>query len=207
MDKMKKIEIEDSSIYILPVIHGLVEEGEKVKKAFDEIYPECIAIGISKEDIEAIKNYDNKYEMPIQYEYYLMNLSHYGKVSLPPSDVKMAYDIADSKKIPLHPIDVDDDEYADLLIKNVSMISLIRHSRKIKKLRKKKFKAKNAEQFIHEWDEYMTSIKSFRKIEKAREKKMAESVKNLCKNFKKILVIVPMERYDGIVSILERYKK
>ena len=202
---MKKLRIDESYIYIIPVIHGLAEEGKKVEKAFDEIMPECIAIGISPEDIEAIKK--NNDSMPLQYEHYLANLSHYGKISVPPSDIKMAYEISTTKAIPLHAIDVDDDEYADLLIKNVSTISLIKYSRKIKKLRKKIFKSKDAEQFIYEWDEYMTSIKSFKKIEEAREKKMAENVKELCKKCRKILVIVPLERYNGFIERLERYKK
>lgn len=202
---MKKLKIDESYVYVVPVIHGLVEEGKKVEKAFDEVIPECIAIGISPEDIEAIKNKDD--EIPSQYEHYLANLSHYGKISIPPSDIKMAYEISVTKGIPLHAIDVDDDEYADLLIKNVSTISLIKYSRKIKKLGKKNFKARDAEEFIREWDEYMTSIKSFKKIEEAREEKMAENVKELCKKCKKMLVIVPMERYDGFIERLERYKK
>ena len=199
----EEIEIEGSKIIFLPVIHGLKEEGVRVEEAIKKFKPECIAIGISKEDIEAIKNYTNSMEMPPQYEYYLFFLSNYGKVAVPPPDIKKAYELAMENKIEIAPIDVDDDEYADLLIKNVSIISLIRQGRKIKKLSKKSFKARNAREFVFEWDGYMTSIKSFKKIEEARERKMAENLNNLTKKCKKILAIIPLERYEGVIKKLK----
>ncbi len=207
MAKMKEMKIEGSTIHILPVIHGLSEEGENVEKAINKINPDCVAIGISKEDVEAIKNYNGRMEMPPQYEYYLLYLSNYGKVAVPPPDIKKAHEICTKKNIEIAAIDVDDDEYADLLVKHVSIISLIRQSRKMKKLKNKKFRARNAKEFVFEWDNYMTSIKAFRKIEEAREKKMALNLQKLAKRFKKILAIIPLERYEGVASELERYKK
>jgi len=199
----REIKIGGSRIAFLPVIHGLMEEEKKVEEAIKNFNPDCIAIGISKEDVEAIKNYDASMEMPPQHEYYLLFLSNYGKVSVPPPDIKKAYEMALKNGVELSAIDVDDDEYADLLIRNVSIISLIRQGRKIKKLAKKRFKAKNAKEFVFEWDNYMTSIKAFKRIEEAREKKMAENLVKLAKKFKKILAIVPLERYDGIIKKIE----
>ncbi|KAA0002597.1 MAG: hypothetical protein FE044_02730 [Thermoplasmata archaeon] len=211
MVEMKEMKIEGSIIHILPVIHGLSEEGKNVEKAINKINPDCVAIGISKEDVEAIKNYDGKMEMPPQYEYYLFYLSNYGKVAVPPPDIKKAYEICLKKDIEIAAIDVDDDEYADLLVKHVSIISLIRQSRKMKKLKNKNFRARNAREFVFEWDNYMTSVKAFKKIEEARERKMALNLRNLAKRFKKILAIIPLERYDGVIenleNKLERYKK
>ncbi len=201
---MKEVRIEKSVIHFLPVIHGLTEEGKKVEKAINEIKPDCVAVGISEEDVEAIKEYDSQLEMPPQYEYYLLYLSNYGKVSVPPADIKKAYEICNEKNIEMHPIDVNDDEYADLLIKNVSIISLIRQSRKMKKLRNKKFKAKNAREFVFEWDDFMTSIKAFKKIEMARERKMAEELKKLARKYKRVLAIIPLERYEGVLNRLEK---
>jgi len=201
-EMMKKLKIWGCTVYFLPVIHGLVEEGERVRKAIEDVMPSCIAIGISPEDIDALKNYDKEMQIPPHYEYYLAYLSNYGKVSLPPPDIKVAYEFSKENNIDLKAIDIDDDEYSDLLVKNVSIISLIRHSRKIKKLRKKSFKAENAHDFVFEWDKYMLSVKAFRKIERAREKKMAENLCNLSKNYDKILAIIPLERFDGVINSL-----
>ncbi len=208
---MKEINIEGSKLHILPIIHGLVGEEKKVEKAFEKFKPDCIAIGVSPEDIEILRNIKkikaDEIEMSLQHQYYLMHLSKYGKISLPPPDLKTAHEIADKHKIPLKAIDIDDSEYADLLVENVSIFSLIRYSRKIKKLGRKQFKAKDAEEFVYEWEKEISSIKSFKKIEEIREERMVENIVRLCKEYKKILTIVPMEKYKNILLKLERYKK
>lgn len=206
---MKEISIEEKRLLIIPVIHGLIGEEKKIKEAFNKFNPDCIAIGIPPEDIEIVGNIKDgdEFDMSLQHQYYLLHLSKYGKISLPPLDIKITHEISCKNNIPLHAIDIDDDEYADILTKNVSIFSLIRHSRKVKKLLNKKFKAKNAEEFVREWNKEINSIKAFRKLEEMREQRMVENIVSLSKRYKKILAIVPLEKYDGIVNKLERYKK
>ena len=206
---MEEMHVKKSRVYLLPVIHGLAGEEKKVEEAFKKINPDCIAIGIAPEDVEMIEkvNEQEDFELSLQHQYYLMHLSKYGKVVIPPSDIKMAHKIAKDNNLPLCPIDIDDNEYAELLTQNVSIFALIRHSRKIKRLAKKDFKAKNAEEFVFEWDKEINSIKSFRKIEDIRERRMAENLAKLCKSYKKILAIIPLEKLNGIKNELERYKK
>ncbi len=206
---MKEIAIKNGKLYLLPIIHGLVGEEKKVEKAFNEILPDCIAIGIAPEDIEIVGKIkgEEEYEISFQYQCYLMHLSNYGKISLPPLDIKIAHELANKNKIPIHAIDIDDNEYADLLTKNVSIFSLIRHSRKVKKLAKKKFNAKNAEEFVMQWNKEINSIKAFKRIEEIREERMAHNLAKLCNSYKKILAIVPFEKYEGIKKRLESYKR
>ncbi|MCD6331277.1 MAG: hypothetical protein J7L80_03650, partial [Thermoplasmata archaeon] len=65
----------------------------------------------------------------------------------------------------------------------------------------------DAKEFVFEWDKEINSIKSFRKIEDIRERRMAENLAKLCKSYKKILAILPLEKLNGIENRLERYKK
>ena len=209
---MEEISIKGSKLHLLPIIHGLVGEEKKVREAFERIKPDCIAIGIPPEDIEIMAKMEKEeskeeLEISLQYQYYLMHLSKYGKVSLPPMDIKTAYEIAEENNIPIKAIDIDDNEYAELLVDNVSIFALIRHSMKLKKLRRKKFKAGNAKEFVKEWQKEMQSIKSFRRLEEIRDKKMVENIVKLCKEFKKILAIIPFEKYESLILKLERYKK
>lgn len=71
----------------------------------------------------------------------------------------------------------------------------------------KKFKARNAEEFVHEWNREINSIRAFRKLEEMREERMVENIVSLSKRYEKILAIIPLEKYDGIINKLERYKK
>ncbi len=209
MNKMKKIVIEKNKLHLLPVIHGLAGEDAKVRDAFEKVKPDCIAIGVAPEDIEIMSEIEGneEFEISLQHQYYLMHLSKYGKVSIPPSDIKTACEIAHNHNIPLETIDINDEEYAELITKNVSIFALLKHSRKIKKMAKKKFKAKTAEEFVYEWDNEINTIKSFKKIEEEREEKMIFNLIELCKKYEKILAIIPLEKYDGLVRRLERYKK
>ncbi len=199
-------------VHLLPVIHGLKGEEEKVRKAFEEIKPDCVAIGIPPEDIvimEKIKEgeEEEEFEMSLQYQYYLFHLSKYGEVSLPPPDIKLAYEMAKSSGVPLKAVDIDDNEYAELLVDNVSIFSLIRHSAKIRKMGKKKFKARNAEEFVKEWNDELLSIKAFRRLEEIRDERIAQRIAELCNEYRNVLAIIPLEKYDSISMLLERYKK
>ena len=61
---MRSVEINGSTVRILPVVKGLVSEGDEVEKAINEEDPDAIAISISKEELTALgtkADYD-KYE-------------------------------------------------------------------------------------------------------------------------------------------------
>jgi len=206
---MKEVKIGKSRIYILPVIHALAGEEKKVEEAFKKIEPDCIAMALPPEDLEIIESMkeNQDFEMSMQHQYYLMRLSQYGKISLPPEDIITAHKLARDNGVAIKPLDVDDGEYADLLTEHVSIIALIRHSRKIKKMRKRKFRATNAEEFVVEWDREINSIKGFREIEEIRMERMVENLVKLGKKHSRILAIFPYEKYDGVVKRLERYKK
>jgi len=208
---MKWKRIGEGKVYLLPVIHGLKGEEEKVKKAFEKVKPDCVAIGIPPEDIEIMEKMDEKneeeFEMSLQYQYYLFHLSKYGEISLPPLDIKVAYEMAKASGVPFKAIDIDDEEYAELLVDNVSIFSLIRHSAKIRRMGKKKFKAKSAEEFVKEWNREILSIKAFRRLEEIRNGRMAQRIAELCNKYRKVLAIIPLEKYDSISMMLERYKK
>lgn len=202
---MQEINVLGKKVYLLPVIHGLDGEGKRVEDAFYKIKPSCLAIGVPPEDIEMMDKIkgEKDFHLSLQHQYFLMNLAKYGKISLPPSDIKIACEISKKENVPLHAIDIDDEEYVDLLTKNVSLFSLLRHSRKIKKLSKKTFYAKNVEDFVFEWDEYINSIKSFRVIENERERRMAKNIFLLAQKYEKILAILPLERYEGVMKKLK----
>ena len=206
---MKKVILEGSELVIIPVIHGLVGEEKKVQNALKNVKPDCIALGIPPEDIDIMKKIegDEEFEMSLQHQYYLKHLSNYGEISLPPLDIKLAIDFSSNNDIPIMAIDINDDEYSELLTKNVSIFAIVKHSRKIKKIAKKKFKARNAEEFVFEWDKELSSIKPFRKIEEMREERNMKNLVSLCKQYKKILAIIPLEKFRGIIERLERYKR
>lgn len=201
------IEINGKKVYLLPIIRGLAGEGEKVKKLFYEINPDCIALTVADEDLKLIGKKIDGASMPAEYQYYLIHLSEYGELSIPSQDIIFADEISKKEKVPLFAIDMNDDEYMEKFVEYISLFSLIRYSRKVKKLAKKKFNAKSAEEFVVMWDKEINSIKSFKKLEEERENTIVKKILNLCNKYEKLLVIVPLEKYESISKKLERYKK
>lgn len=206
---METFRIDGSTVYLLPVIHALEGEERRVASAFEKVKPDCVAVGIPPEDIPLIEqeSEEEEIEMSLQHQSYLMHLSAYGNISIPPLDIRTAHDMAKRHHVPMEALDIDDEQYAELLTSNVSIFALIRHSRKVKKLARKKFRAKTAEEFVYEWDRELTAIPAFRRIEGEREKHMAERVRELCRRHKTILAIISLERCRGVAHELERYKK
>jgi hypothetical protein len=56
---MRTIELGTSRIAVLPVVKGLVSEADEVPNAFSEVRPEAIAVSISREELEALRNRDD----------------------------------------------------------------------------------------------------------------------------------------------------
>ncbi|MEM1514000.1 MAG: hypothetical protein QXW78_02815 [Candidatus Thermoplasmatota archaeon] len=201
------IEINGKKVYLLPVIRGLAGEGEKVKNLFYEINPDCIAITIADEDLKLVGKKIEATSMPAEWQYYLIHLSRYGEITIPSQDITVADEISKKENVPLIAVDMNDDEYMEKFVEYISLFSLIRYSRKIKRLAKKKFNAKNAEEFVVMWEKELTAIKSFKRLEEEREDTIVKKILDLCNKYEKLLVIVPFEKYESISIKLERYKK
>lgn len=86
MSGLERIPWKESEVFILPVIKGLKSETEKVKGAFDTVQPDKVAISLSQEEVEGLRNIPDDYEpMLTRYEeIYAEGLSRFGEVAAPP---------------------------------------------------------------------------------------------------------------------------
>ena len=208
MKKDRTLTVKNCRIRLIGVIHGLEREGERVRYVSEEFMPECIAIGIPREDIGTIKKFVEEgfeFDMSPEQERFFENLSRYGKISIPPYDVITSYKISEEKGIDLRAIDLDDELYADVFTKKVSLISFIRNSRRNKKLMKREFDSGSAEEFVEEWEKHYNSLRAFRAIEKIREENMASQLFSLAEKYERILAIIPYQRFDRVVEILSSH--
>ena len=84
---MRSVEINGSTIHFLPVVKGLVSEGDAVEKAINEENPDAIAISISKEELAALGNKEDydKYEPSDIEEIYSVLLENVRRGQDPPA--------------------------------------------------------------------------------------------------------------------------
>lgn len=199
---MRRIQIGTSKIYIPDIIIGLTSEIAKVSKVYNKIKPDVMALQISEEELEGLRSVVNGEE----YDYFLSNyeeiyarkLASFGEVKVPPPCYERALKLSVDNDIPIIPIDMDDVYYADVFCESISGWDLIRHSLRVKRLRKKRFKAKTAEEFIFEWDREINKLKGFRTLESKREEHMARELLRLSKKHNRILCIMEMQRVEGV---------
>jgi hypothetical protein len=148
-----------------------------------------------------------EFEMSPEQEHFFEHLSRYGKTGIPPPDLLVSYRICIDEGVPLEPLDMDDERYAEVFTKKVSLISFIRNSRRIKKLGKKDLKSSTAEEFVEEWERNFYYIRGFRAIEMAREENMASRLFSLADRYEKILAVIPYQRFDGVIDSISSLKK
>ena len=205
-----ELTVGNAKVYLLGTIKGLKSEAENVKKAYRIAIPDIIGLHISQGEMKGLEATvrGEITEMGLSHyeEIYGVNLAAYGEVQVPPPSLVMAYRIARKKDIILAPLDMNDEKYADIFTKTVTTFHLIRHSFRVKRLRKRKFNSPDARSFVLDWDAQINKVKGYREIEEARERYIAENIMYLSKEHSRVLAVLELERLDGIYTKLKEMK-
>ncbi len=203
---MISIRIGDCDIDIIPIIKGLVSEREKVIDALSKKDYETAGVSWGIEEIEAVKKRD---EITGENEtndidiIYLYKLKEFGEVDMPDPAFTYVVDEFSKKGVSVIPLDMADQEFAEAYCNEVSTLDFLRENKIVKKMMKKEFTTSSPEEFMMEWDSLINEVKGYRKMNKVKEKFVAEQIKDIAKYRKNALVLVEYERFDGIISIIK----
>jgi len=203
--RLESVKAKESTVSLLPVIKGLVSESEKVRQAFDYVKPDTVAVSISKEELDGLRNLPDDYEPELSRyeEIYADGLSRFGDVSAPPPCYVAALELADHRGIPLVPVDMDERSYTELYVMAVSGGALFRHSTRTWILKRRKFSTESPEEFVRAWDRAVNGMQGFRKIEETRAQTMARGILGACENgAKSLLAVVELERASEVLDII-----
>lgn len=201
VEKRLELNLNGKKYVFYGTVRGLLSEAEEIEKIFNDLRPDLLMVGISKEDLDGLVTYlDSPFVAEISdYEIiWGINLQRFGKVKLPVPSYLKAVELCKKENVKIVPIDIDENEYSELYTKKVSTLMLIRHSLRKKKLYRKRFDAKTPEEFSLQWDREITKISGLREIEDEREKHMAKSIIEN-REGKNVFVVVDYERMDGVI--------
>ncbi|MGD0818147.1 MAG: hypothetical protein ABR986_07080 [Methanomassiliicoccales archaeon] len=201
---MKSVEINGSTIQFLPVVKGLVSEGDEVEKAIIEEDPDAIAISISKEELAALGNKEDydKYEPSDIEEIYGVLLETFGDVKIPPPCYVKARDVGTSKNITMVPIDMNEELYTETYCYEIGGLDLIRESMFVKRAHRKRFDFASAGSFAVDWDKKINKPGGFRKLNLKREEHMADALRKLTGKYRTILAVIEYERSESVQKLL-----
>ncbi len=203
---LEKLKVDGCTVHILSVIKGLKSETEKVRRAFEETKPDVVAISLSKEEVEGLKNIPDDYEPELSRyeEIYAEGLGRFGEVAAPPPCYVATMELARHEGIPLIPVDMDEQSYTDLYCAVVPGTALFRHSTRTWLLKRRTFSDDSAEKFVLAWDKAVNNMEGFRLIEHKRAQAMAKGIKEACQRSRSVLAVIELERASDVLGILRK---
>jgi len=131
------------------------------------------------------------------------HLSRWGEVEAPAPSYQAAVRLAHRGGLEVVAADFDDEEYTDVFLNSVSAFSLVRQGRRLRRLAKRRFRARTAEEFALEWDGAVTRIRGYGKVERAREARVGRSVAAAARRHERVLAVVEFERLQGVLEAFE----
>jgi hypothetical protein len=195
---------------IIPVIRGLVSEGERVSIALKKHAPDSLGVSISKEALEGLGTYlaseeRNACAEPenVEEEVYVAGLSRFGEVRKPPPCFVAAWQFGKERGVPVLALDMNDSQFTDAYCRNVSGLDVMFSERRERKIARHKFGSQTPAGFVLEWDEIVNSSKGFKNLEMERERCIANAVFELSKKYNKSVVVIELERIAGVKKILD----
>jgi len=203
--KLETIQGNGCTISVLGVIKGLKAEVGRVQSAFDLTRPDVVAVSLSKEELEGLRNLPDDYipELSRYEQIYAEGLSRFGEVAAPPPCYIATLELADHRGIRLVPVDLDEQSYSELYCAAVPGTTLFRHSTRTWILKRRRFSDEGPEEFVLKWDKAVNNLEGFRTIEKKRALAMAKGVLGLCGDSKNVLAIIELERAKEVVELIQ----
>jgi hypothetical protein len=198
---MHEIELNGSKVFVLPVIKGLVSEGEKVRTTISEIRPQAVGISISKEELEGLRSYQGEeIELSDLEEAYKTGLQEFGEVQLPPPCYIEAVKVTDELGIPLIPIDMNEELFSERYCELIGGLELMKESFFSHRIARKRFIMDSPEEFVLDYDKKVNGGRGISSLNEEREAHMTASTIDLASHYGRLLILVEMERSRGYLE-------
>jgi hypothetical protein len=201
---MEVVALGTSRVHVMPVIRGLVSEAESVRAAISEVSPETVGLSISREELEALRSYGGGNAPPdnVEEEAYVRGLGRFGEIQKPPPCFVEAVRVASGRSIPVHPLDMDDEQYTSVYVASVSTVDILLANARARRLRKWESTAESAMDFVREWDAFVNGSKGYRRLQEERESFIARRIRQLAGARQNLLVVLEVERSRGVLERL-----
>ena len=201
---MISLRIGGCDVDILPVVHGLVSEAEKVREHYGKYEAYAVSLGI--EGVEAVRR-----RAEIADEDYFVNeldlvfaerISYFGEVQIPTPAFCELVDLctADGKQV--IPLDMKDEDFDTAYMEFVSAFQFTNQHRLAKKGMKVTLDMGSPEDMAKSWDSFVSRNKGLHKLDLFREQYMAHEIRSTAQYRRSLLAVIECERADGVAELL-----
>jgi len=190
--------------HLLPVVRGLVSEAGRVRSIFDGTAPDAVAMSISREELEGLRAHTGEAVPPdsVDEEVYVRGLAAFGEVRKPPPCFVEALAAATERGTPVHPLDLDEEQYSTLYVSVVSTVDILLSNARQGRLQRWTSKAATPEAFVREWDARVNGSEGYRRLQTERETFIARRIRQLAARYGALLALVEVERAEGVLGRL-----
>jgi hypothetical protein len=190
----------------LGTIKGLLSEQDLVMEYLSKISPAAVGLHIGPQELKGLRSVvDGKVRSTYLSSYekvYALKLSRFGEVQIPPPSLVGALRWSLKNDARVIALDYSDDDYDRVYTETIGGLTLVRQSLRLKSLNRKKVKSTTSEDFCLEWDSWVNRPSAFRKLERKRELHFAERVRAVASKHSPLVVVLELERLDGIIGSL-----
>jgi len=191
-------------VHLMAVVRGLVSEAEAVRAAFSAVRPEAVGLSIGREELEGLRGHAGEAVPPdnLEEQVYVQGLSRFGQVRKPPPCFAEAVAASTEAGIPVHPLDMDSEQYTTAYLKAVSTVDVLRSNVRQVRLKGWESKAGSAAEFVVEWDALVNGSAGYRQLQSEREAFLARRLQQLASKYRILLGLVEVERARGVLGRL-----
>ncbi len=201
---MDEVRVGGTFVYVLPVVRGLPSEVPAVRNAMDAARPDVVALSISPEEVDALRQFKGGSAEPDNFEeeIYIAGLSAWEEPVKPAPCFTEALRAATGRKARVEGIDMDESTYTDAYTQYVSAMELILQGRVQARLRRRRFRASTPRDFVLEWDQEVNRSVGFARLQRERERHMAARLKKISEAAGRVLAVIEVERVKGVLAAL-----
>ena len=201
---MIPLEVGGCHIDILPVVHGLVSEADKVRDVYGKYEAYAISLGI--EGVEAVRRRseigDEGYEVNELDLVYADRMSYFGEVQIPSPAFCELVDLCTADGISVIPLDMKDEDFDTAFMECVSAFQFTNQHRLAKKGMKVSLDTGSPEAMAKSWDAFVSKNKGLHKLDLMRERYMADEILSISQYRRSLLAVIECERADGIAEMV-----
>jgi len=201
---MISLDVNGCKVDIMPIVNGLVSEADRVRQEFSE--HEAYGVAMSIEGIQCLKNRRNieeSFDVSELDMVYVKHLERFGPAEIPSPAMYTFIDLVTETGNLCIPLDMNDDDFTNLYCEKVGTLEFVKEHGVAKKGMKRIFDGSTPERMAIQWDNFVnSSIKSYGRISEEREKHIAGEIRDVAKYKKNLLVIIEVERVEGVVNLL-----
>ena len=204
-----RLRIGGCDLLALGTIPGFGPDGERVEQAFQAFLPDCVALGVPPEDLgvlEALATAEPKPELPPldeAMERLLELLARFGPTAIPSPDLERATTLAREAGVAVEALDLGDAEHSQLYTKHVKFRHVVQSNSIKRRLLSVGVDGADAYALSDAWDAAWTRPKGLRAVEEARERHMADRLRETAAGHARLLAVLPAPRMAGVLRLLQ----